>query len=148
MIVEYIVLPSGKGLPAPIRATPHSSGFDLRAAIDTPVRIDPGRIRVIPTGIALSIPHGFEGQLRARSGLAAKHGICLVNGLGTVDADYRGEVKLALYNAGLDPFLIERGNRLAQLCICPVMHDAELQLVQTLAETVRGEGGFGSTGVE
>jgi len=132
-------------LPSPARATEHAAGFDLRAAIDEPLTIDPGARHLVPTGIAIAIPPGFEGQVRPRSGLAIRHGIGLLNSPGTIDADYRGEIKVILVNLGQEPFVIERGERIAQLVIAPV---AGCELVETteLQATDRGEGGFGSSG--
>lgn len=132
-------------LPLPERATPSSSGFDLRAAVEAPVRLAPGERALIPTGISLAIPEGFEGQVRPRSGLAAKHGIGVVNAPGTIDADYRGEVKVILINMGVQPFEIVRGERIAQLVIAPVP-PCVMEEVDELPESFRGEGGFGSTG--
>jgi dUTP pyrophosphatase len=132
-------------LPAPARATPHASGFDLRAAVDTPVVLQGGERALVPTGISIAIPPGFEGQVRPRSGLAARHGIGVVNAPGTIDADYRGEIAVILVNLGGEPFTVQRGDRIAQLVIAPVPA-CELQEVTELDDTSRGIGGFGSTG--
>ena len=132
-------------LPLPSRATPFSSGFDLHASIQTPVSIAPGERAVIPTGIELAIPEGYEGQVRPRSGLAARHGIGVVNAPGTIDSDYRGEVKVILINMGSEPFNISRGERVAQLVIAPVPA-CSLDEVPELPPSGRGAGGFGSTG--
>jgi dUTP pyrophosphatase len=132
-------------LPLPQRATPHSAGFDLNAAIDVPVVLAPGVRELVPTGIQIEIPPGFEGQVRPRSGLAVKYGIALLNAPGTVDADYRGEIKVIMINLGEQPFTIRRGDRIAQLIIAPVTM-CELEASEELAETFRGSGGFGSTG--
>lgn len=129
----------------PARATPHAAGFDLRAAVDAPLLLAPGRRALVPTGISIEIPPGFEGQVRARSGLAIKHGIALVNAPGTIDADYRGEIGVILVNLGEVPFAISRGDRIAQLVIA-ALAPCELEVAAELAPTTRGEGGFGSTG--
>ena len=140
-------LPHGLGLKLPFYATPDSAGVDLRAALpeDEPLTLAPGRIALVPTGIAVAIPSGYEGQVRPRSGLATKHGISLVNAPGTVDADYRGELKCSVINLGAEPYTIRRGERISQMIIAPVIQ-AELTEVEELPETVRGTGGFGSTG--
>lgn len=124
-----------------------AAGLDLSACLPEgeTVPIDPGAIRVIPTGVALAIPAGFEGQVRPRSGLATRHGITVPNAPGTIDADYRGELKVALINLGSEPFAIEHGMRIAQLVVAPVAH-ATVEVVEVLDETTRGVGGFGSTG--
>lgn len=132
-------------IEAPGRATPHAAGFDLRAAVDTPLVLEPGKRALVPTGIAIEIPPGYEGQVRARSGLALRHGIALVNGPGTIDADYRGEIGVIVVNLGDAPFTIARGDRIAQLVIA-ALPPCELELAIDLAPTQRGEGGFGSTG--
>jgi dUTP pyrophosphatase len=133
----------GPPLPLPRYETYHAAGLDLRA--DEPFALAPGERRLVPTGLAVAIPAGFEGQVRPRSGLAVKHGIGIVNAPGTIDADYRGEVKVALVNLGAAPVAFARGDRIAQLVIAPVAH-AELELVEELPESGRGSGGFGSTG--
>ncbi len=133
-------------LPAPSRATEHSSGFDLRAALDAPLTLEPRARALVPTGIAIAIPPGYEGQVRPRSGLALKHGISIVNAPGTIDADYRGEIGVILVNLSQDPFVVERGERIAQLVITQ-LPSSELTVVQTLERTDRGSGGFGSTGL-
>lgn len=132
-------------LPLPSHGSPHAAGFDLHAAVDEPIDLPPGGRATIPTGITVAIPEGYEGQVRARSGLASRHGIALVNAPGTVDADYRGEIKVILVNLGQQPFTIRRGDRIAQLVIAPVLR-CELEQVEQLEETIRGAGGFGSTG--
>ena len=129
----------------PARATPHAAGFDLRAAVDAPLVLAPGRRALVLTGISIEIPQGYEGQVRARSGLALRHGIALVNAPGTIDADYRGEIGVILVNLGDEPFTIARGDRIAQLVIA-ALAPCELEVADTLAPTMRGEGGFGSTG--
>jgi dUTP pyrophosphatase len=133
----------GPPLPLPRYETDHAAGLDLRA--DEPFALAPGERRLVPTGLAVAIPAGFEGQVRPRSGLAVKHGIGIVNAPGTIDADYRGEVKVALVNLGAAPVAFARGDRIAQLVIAPVAR-AELELVEELPESGRGSGGFGSTG--
>jgi len=133
-------------LPLPRYMTPQSSGMDLCAAIRENVVISIGAITVIPTGIAVALPSGFEAQIRPRSGLAFHHGIGIINAPGTVDADYRGEIKVALINLGEKPYTVERGNRIAQMIIQKV-YQAELELVESLEETGRNDGGFGHTGV-
>jgi dUTP pyrophosphatase len=132
-------------LPHPARATEHSSGFDLRAAVDAPLTLGPGDRALVPTGIAIAIPPGYEGQVRPRSGLALRHGIAIVNAPGTIDADYRGEIGVILVNLSREPFVIERGERIAQLVIARVT-ECELTVAETLEDTNRGSGGFGSTG--
>lgn len=132
-------------LPLPERATSSSSGLDLRAAVEQTLELGPGQRAVVLTGISVAIPAGFEGQVRARSGLAAKHGIALVNAPGTIDADYRGEIQVILINLGDTPFSIGRGDRIAQLVIAPVAI-CEWESVESLETTERGQGGFGSTG--
>ena len=132
-------------LEVPSRASVHAAGFDLRAAVDETLVLQPGERRMIPTGISVAIPPGYEGQVRARSGLALKHGFALVNAPGTIDADYRGEIGVIAINLGAEPFAIHRGDRIAQLVIAPVI-DAALELVAELDETGRGSGGFGSSG--
>jgi len=146
VVVKVKVLPHGKGLPLPSYATEGSSGLDLRAALEKPVFLKPFRRALIPTGIALEIPYGYEAQVRPRSGLALKKGITLLNSPGTIDADYRGEVKVILINLGEEEVVIERGERIAQLVIAPVAK-ARLVKVEEISPTSRGEGGFGSTGL-
>ena len=143
--VKVKVLPHGEGLPLPSYATPMSAGMDLRAAIDSVVKIEPRQRALIPTGIAIEIPEGYEGQVRPRSGLALKKGITLANSPGTIDADYRGELKVILINLGQETVEIKRGDRIAQLVIAPVVQ-AQIEVSHTLSETDRGDGGFGSTG--
>jgi len=138
-------LPHGAGLPLPERATEGSAGMDLRAAVEADVELSPGARVLIPTGIALALPNGFEGQIRPRSGLALKHGVTVLNSPGTVDTDYRGEVGVLLINHGEDPFVVRRGDRIAQLIIAPVA-ESSLQEVDALPESGRGAGGYGSTG--
>ena len=127
--------------------TDHAAGLDLCAALDQSVTLLPGERTLVPTGLAMSIPVGFEGQVRPRSGLALHKGVTLVNSPGTIDADYRGEIGVIMINHGDHPFVIDHADRIAQLLIAPVTH-ATLQVVDTLNETQRGAGGFGHTGFE
>jgi dUTP pyrophosphatase len=145
--LEIMQLPHGADLPLPAYQSAGASGLDLHAAVpaDAPVILQPGERAMIPTGIAIELPRGTEGQVRPRSGLAARHGVTVLNSPGTVDADYRGEVSVILLNLGGEPFLIERGLRLAQLVIMPVLR-AEIARSRKLRETKRGSKGFGSTG--
>jgi dUTP pyrophosphatase len=145
--VELQQLPHGKGLALPAYQSAHAAGLDLLAAVpeDAPMVIAPGKHVLVPTGLVIALPQGFEAQVRPRSGLAAKHGVTVLNAPGTVDADYRGEVGVLLINHGDAPFTIRRGERIAQMVIAPVTH-AELTAVPQLAPTERGSGGFGSTG--
>ena len=135
-----------EGLELPAYETAQSAGMDLRAAVAEDVTIPPGEWRLIPVGIAIALPAGYEAQVRPRSGLAAKHGISCVNTPGTVDADYRGEIKVNLINHGKVDFNVKRGDRIAQMIIAPVTQ-AVWQVADELDETERGTGGFGSTGV-
>ncbi len=132
-------------MPLPVSMSERASGLDLHAAVKTEEILKPGEIKLIPTGIQVAIPPGFEGQVRPRSGLALKHGISIVNSPGTVDSDYRGPVGVILINQGNQPFSVRRGDRIAQLVICPVIQ-AELKLVEELESTKRDAGGFGHTG--
>jgi len=138
-------LPGGEDLPLPALATSQAAGADLRAAVTAEVTIQPGEIRVIPCGFAMAIPPGYEAQVRPRSGLASQHGLTLVNTPGTIDADYRGEVKVPLINLGRERFTVERGMRIAQMVIAAVPR-VEYAEVDELDETARGKGGFGHTG--
>jgi dUTP pyrophosphatase len=138
-------LPHGKGLPLPSRQTEHSAGLDLVCAIAGELTLAPMQIALVPCGFAMEIPPGFEGQVRPRSGLSSKHGITLVNCVGTIDSDYRGEVKVPLINLGPTGYLLRRGDRIAQLVIMPVLQVTVIQ-VDELSDTARGEGGFGHTG--
>ena len=146
MRVRIKRLPAAHGLPLPAPASSGSSGFDLRAAVEAEVVIRPGERVLVPTGLVLEIPAGWEGQVRPRSGLALRHGIGVVNAPGTIDSDYRGEVGVLLINLGEAPFSVSRGDRIAQLVIAPVER-VEWEEVDTLAASPRGAGGFGSTGV-
>ena len=139
-------LPHGLDLPLPTRASAGAAGFDLRAAVATPVTLLPGQRALIPTGLALAIPEGWEGQVRPRSGLALKHGITMINAPGTIDADYRGELMIPLVNLGQEPFVVQRGERIAQIIFARFEVPA-LRVVDALpVDTDRGAGGFGSTG--
>jgi dUTP pyrophosphatase len=145
--VEVSLLPHGDGLALPAYQTAHAAGLDLLAAVaeDTPLVLQPGRTALVPTGLTIALPEGFEAQVRPRSGLAAKHGVTVLNAPGTVDADYRGEVSVLLINHGDKAFTIRRGERIAQLIIAAVVR-ADLVPVTSLSSTMRGSGGFGSTG--
>jgi dUTP pyrophosphatase len=138
-------LSAGARLPA--YATAHAAGMDLHAAVERPLKLKPGEIRLVPTGIALEIPVGYEGQVRPRSGLALKHGISIVNAPGTIDADYRGEVGVILVNLGKKSYVMQPGDRIAQLVISPVAK-AVIRDVANLRQTKRGAGGFGHSGVK
>ncbi len=131
--------------PLPEYFSERAAGMDLPAAIDAPVRLEPGRWQLIGCGFAIAIPPGFEGQVRPRSGLASRHGVTVLNAPGTIDSDYRGEVKVLLVNHGPEPFIVTSGMRIAQLVIAPVAQ-VEWQIVAELPETPRGSGGFGHTG--
>lgn len=138
-------LPHGADLPLPAYATVHSAGMDLLAALAEPVTLQPGERRLVPTGLAIALPEGFEAQVRPRSGLALKHGVTLMNSPGTIDADYRGEVGVILVNLGAEPFTVERGMRIAQMVIARYAR-ADWSVVDSLPDSDRGTGGFGSTG--
>ncbi len=145
--IPVVQLPHAQGLPLPAYETPLAAGMDLRAAVgdDAPLILKPMARAMVPTGLAFAVPAGFEAQVRPRSGLAAKAGVTCLNTPGTIDADYRGEVKVILINLGEEDFVIRRGDRIAQLVIAPVA-SAAWEPVSTLDETARGAGGFGSTG--
>ena len=147
--LRILRLPHGEGLDLPAYETPGSAGMDLRAAVEegAPLEIAPGGRFAVPTGLIMEIPAGFEGQVRPRSGLALKSGITCLNAPGTIDSDYRGEVKIILANLGSEPFIITRGMRVAQLVIAPVVQ-ARVSVHDSLSETDRGAGGFGSTGAQ
>ena len=142
-------LPHGADLPLPQYQSALAAGLDLLAAVpaDAPIEIAPGGRAMIPTGIAIALPPGSEGQVRPRSGLAARHGVTVLNSPGTIDADYRGELQVILVNTGADIFVVQRGMRIAQLVIAPIQH-AKLVEWNTLDQTKRAGGGFGSTGSE
>jgi dUTP pyrophosphatase len=145
--VRYLTLPHGEGLEPPSYESVSAAGMDLRAAIgsDEPLSLAPGARTMVPTGLVIALPDGHEAQVRPRSGLAAKHGVTVLNSPGTIDADYRGEVKVILINHGGEPFIVERGMRIAQMVIAPVTQ-ARMIAADSLDETERGAGGFGSTG--
>ena len=145
--VPIVRLPHGADLPLPAYESALAAGMDLRAAVpeDEPLVLRPGARFAVPTGLAFALPPGFEGQVRPRSGLAFKHGVTCLNSPGTVDADYRGEVKVILINLGAEDFTVRRGDRIAQMIVAPVIQ-AALTEVTDLDETARGVGGFGSTG--
>jgi len=145
--IDIRQLPHGEGLALPAYQSADAAGLDLLAAVpaETPLMLAPGKYAMVPTGLAIALPRGFEAQVRPRSGLAAKHGVTVLNSPGTVDADYRGEIKVILINHGAAPFVIKRGERIAQMVIAPVVQ-AALVPVATLSATDRGAGGFGSTG--
>jgi dUTP pyrophosphatase len=147
-IHEVLVMrvPGGEGLQLPAPATPHAAGVDLRAALADTLILEPGTRELIPTGIAIALPEGFEAQIRPRSGLAMRHGLTCLNSPGTVDADYRGEIKVILANMGSEPVEIDRGQRIAQMVIQQVPRVA-FREVAVLPDTDRGAGGFGHTGV-
>jgi dUTP pyrophosphatase len=145
MTIQIKQMDHAAGLPLPAYATENSAGCDVVAAVDAPVTLAAGAIAIIPTGLCVALPAGFELQVRARSGLAAKNGIGLVNGIGTIDADYRGEIKIIIINHGQQDFVIERGMRIAQFVIA--RHETvRFQITTELSETARGTGGLGSTG--
>ena len=145
--VQVTTLPHFEGLALPAYETALSAGMDLRAAVpeNEPITLRPGERCLAPTGLAIALPPGYEAQIRPRSGLALKHGITCLNTPGTIDADYRGEVKIILVNLGGEPFVIKRGERIAQMVVAPVTQAAWVQ-VEALPDTARGAGGFGSTG--
>jgi dUTP pyrophosphatase len=138
-------LPEARDLPAPERATHGSAGFDLRARVEAEIEIAPGERRLVPTGVALALPAGYEAQVRPRSGLALREGITMLNSPGTVDSDYRGEICAVVINHGREPYRIRRGDRIAQLVVQRVP-EVVLVEVESLPESVRGAGGFGHSG--
>jgi len=144
--LPIVRLPHGKDLPLPAKMTPHSAGFDLSAAVTEPVEIPPQQVRLIPCGFKMAVPVGYEVQVRPRSGLSSKHRITLINCVGTIDSDYRGEVMVPLVNLSDVSFTIRRGERIAQMLIAPVPLVSVVE-VETLDDTDRGAGGFGSTGL-
>ena len=145
--IDVQQLPHGAGLALPAYQTAHAAGLDLLAAVpaDAPVILQPGKCALVPTALTIALPDGYEAQVRPRSGLAAKHGVTVLNSPGTIDADYRGEIGVLLINHGATAFTIQRGERIAQMVIAAVVR-AELVTVAALSETDRGAGGFGSTG--
>lgn len=146
--VEFLQLPHGRDLPPPAYQTEHAAGMDLVAAVpeDAPMVLAPGAYGMIPTGLVIALPPGFEAQVRPRSGLAAKFGVTALNSPGTIDADYRGEINVLLINHGREPFTIKRGERIAQMIVAPVTHATLVPAAGELSATARGTGGFGSTG--
>ncbi|MFW2437005.1 MAG: dUTP diphosphatase [Parvibaculales bacterium] len=148
-LIEIKRLPHGEGLQLPAYETAEAAGMDLRAALaaDETVTLKPGQRVLVPTGLSMAMPAGYEAQIRPRSGLAAKNGITVLNTPGTIDSDYRGELKIILINLGDEDFDITRDMRIAQMIIAPVVQ-AQLQETDTLSDTVRGAGGFGSTGTD
>ena len=145
-VCEFKKLAHGSDLPLPSYESDAAAGMDVRAAVQEPVKLEPGARMLVPTGFQMAIPHGYEAQIRPRSGLAYKNGITMLNSPGTIDSDYRGEVKVLAINHGNEPFTISYGDRIAQMVIAPVSQ-AVIKEVQTLDETERNEGGFGSTGI-
>jgi dUTP pyrophosphatase len=145
--VQFIWLEHGRGLDAPRQQTEGAAGVDLLAALGPSevMTIEPGRRSLVPTGMSIALPRGYEAQIRPRSGLAAKYGVTVLNTPGTIDADYRGEIKVILINLGDEPFAIRRGERIAQMVVAPVS-TVQFDLKETLDATERGAGGFGSTG--
>jgi len=146
IVLRVIKLESAKDLPLPSYATPDSAGMDLRSASNDPIVLASGQRVLVPTGLVVEIPRGFEGQVRPRSGLALKNGISLVNSPGTIDSDYRGELKVIMINFGQDHFTINYGDRIAQFVVAPVVQ-VQIQEAGELSSSERGEGGFGSTGL-
>ncbi len=145
--IKFRRLRGNGDLPLPRYETEEAAGMDLRAAVEFPVTLKPGEIKLIPTGLSVSIPPGYEAQVRPRSGLALKHGIGLVNSPGTIDSDYRGEIGVIIINWGKEPFVVRRGDRIAQMIISKV-YQAEILHVDFLDETNRGPGGFGHSGTD
>jgi len=143
--IAVVRLPEGDGLPLPAYMTHGAAGADVVAAVERDLVLAPGQRAVVPTGFALEVPPGYEVQIRPRSGLAAKHGVTCLNSPGTIDSDYRGPVGVVLVNLGHEPFVVRRGERIAQLIVAPVVQ-ADFREVEALAVTARGQGGFGSTG--
>ena len=145
--VRVLQLPHGVGLPLPSYQSAHAAGLDLLAALpeDDPLELEPSDRALVPTGLVIELPEGYEAQVRPRSGLALKHGVTVLNSPGTIDADYRGEVRVLLINLGAETFLIQRGDRIAQLVVSPATR-VEIVAADALGATGRGEGGFGSTG--
>ena len=144
-MTKILIKRLSKEVPLPRYETSGSSGMDLAANIEASININPGKTAIVPTGLSISIPKGFEVQIRPRSGLAAKKKISVLNTPGTIDSDYRGEIKVILINQGQETFKVEKGLRIAQMVVCPVVQ-AQIKEVEDLSETERGKGGFGSTG--
>ena len=146
-MIEILIKRLTKTALIPKYETAGSSGMDLAADVDNKIAVKPGETQIIPTGLAVSIPQDFEIQIRPRSGLAAKNQISVLNTPGTIDADYRGEIKVILINLGKKSFIVDRGLRIAQMVLCPLIK-AKIKEVETLDATTRGSGGFGSTGIK
>ncbi len=146
LTIKVKQLPESEGLPLPERMTTGSSGFDLYAAVGNPVTIEAGDTKMVPTGLVFMIPENYEVQIRPRSGLAAKYSVTVLNSPGTVDADYRGEVKVILINHGKEPFTVQRGDRIAQAVPCSLPGSVSIERVSETEETGRDSGGFGHTG--
>ncbi len=146
MKIQFKKLPHAEDLPLPSYESEFAAGMDIRAALENPIILQPGERQLIPSGLKMAMPQGYEAQIRPRSGLAYRHGITMLNTPGTIDADYRGELKMLAVNLGDEKFTINHGDRIAQMVIAPVIQ-AEVNEVETLSATERGDGGFGSTGV-
>jgi dUTP pyrophosphatase len=146
-VLKIEVLPGQEDLGLPAYATEGAAGLDLKAALSDPLTLKPGERGIVPTGLKMAIPQGFEGCVRPRSGLAMKQGLTLTNAPGTIDSDYRGEVKVLVINLGQEPVVLKRGDRIAQLLISPVAQ-AQIIKVEQVDDTVRGTGGFGHTGIQ
>lgn len=147
MEISFQKLSHASDLPLPAYESDYAAGMDLRAALQSPITLEPSERSLVPTGLKMALPQGYEAQIRPRSGLAYRNGITMLNTPGTIDADYRGELKVLAVNLGQEDFTINHGDRIAQMIIAPVVQ-AEVHEVDELTETERGEGGFGSTGVE
>lgn len=147
MNIHFKKLPHAEDLPLPSYESKYAAGMDIRAALEAPIELSPGKRRLIPTGLQMALPEGYEAQIRPRSGLAYRNGITMLNTPGTIDADYRGEVKVLAVNLGNESFIINHGDRIAQMVIAPVTQ-AEIEEVESLSDTERADGGFGSTGVK
>ena len=145
--IRVTLEPGCDDLPLPAYETRHAAGMDLRAAVAEPITLAPGERALVPTGLRIALPGGIEAQIRPRSGLAVKHGITLLNTPGTIDADYRGEIRVIVINLGHEPYTIRRGERIAQMIVAPVL-EVQWDLVASLDETPRGDGGFGHTGTQ
>ncbi|MEL7835036.1 dUTP diphosphatase [Fodinibius sp. Rm-B-1B1-1] len=147
MKIQFKKLPHAEDLPLPSYESEFAAGMDIRAALDEPITLKPGERKLIPSGLKMAMPQGYEAQMRPRSGLAYRNGITMLNTPGTIDADYRGELKMLAVNLGDEEFTINHGDRIAQMVIAPVIQ-ANINKVEVLSETERGDGGFGSTGVK
>jgi dUTP pyrophosphatase len=146
MKIQFKKLPHAEDLPLPSYESEFAAGMDIRAALENPIILQPGERQLIPSGLKMAMPQGYEAQIRPRSGLAYRHGITMLNTPGTIDADYRGELKMLAVNLGDEKFTVNHGDRIAQMVIAPVIQ-AEINEVEALSATERGDGGFGSTGV-